>query len=102
MVKIKENAKEFLDGPNVSGKFIIGFRNLFGFQKLLFMNGLVCFLVWAGIFLLFSLPWFIFVRILGSEIGGLLFLILGIIGFFVGFYIAVMLSYYFYISGWQD
>jgi len=99
----KDDVKEFLDGPNVESKLITGARYIFCIESLYSMYRLVCYLVLIGIIFLFSvLPWYILVKILGFEIGSSLFFFLGVIGFFVGLYVAIMLGYYIYISGWQQ
>ena len=100
----KEDAKEFLDGPDVGSKFIVGGRYLFCTAVRHSMYGFVCYSVLIAIILLFIfLPWFILVILLGFDISQNIFLtIFGPIGFIVGLYTSIMLAYYFYIAGWQD
>jgi len=102
MTKRFERTKEFLDGPNYESKLVMGWRYLSWvghggwFSK-------ICIMVWICIVLAFSvLPWYILVGLLKIGISDWFFIVLGIIGIFIGFYIAIMLSYYFYITGWQE
>ena len=97
-MKIREDLKEVLDGPNAEGKSHIGLRYFFVTPDRCSALRLIGAAILIGIVGIFVYPAYIILEILGFESENPLLYLLGIIGFFVGLYLVGILGYYFYIS----